>query len=335
MKRLIAFLLLACLLLSACGRAEVEEDATVGYKPPEVVGGTTQTTDVEVKGEEPKDDGKTTVTEKTINGNKVPVGDYTGKFPVITEQNNFSVFSLNMNGVDDRKTENYGARVQALMALLVQLKPDVITLQEAGSTWMDFIVPQLDGIYDYYLIYPNDGDKADANPIFFKTEKFQDTTGGCFWISDTPEQPSAAVNGKYYNCTWLELQEKGTENKIHVFNSRLDAAVGVQGAVVIRGKCDAAGWRKAIVCSVDLGEAISGAAGQILQKNLIDSNAAAKTDATVKAGGVKDFSLYTKIYLTPVSYSVLNGYDLSDHNPLFTHYSINTETLNYEDQFIF
>ncbi|MBQ8893146.1 MAG: endonuclease/exonuclease/phosphatase family protein [Clostridia bacterium] len=342
MRKIIGFLLVFCLVLTGCaGSGQEEESAQVGYKPPEVVGSTVQTGDKDEIIKEEEEAQKVTV--PTGTGEQVEVVDYTGKFPVITEKNTFSTFNINMKNENGKDDQSYATRLKLLMELLVKYNPDVITFQEVGSDWMDFIVPQLENIYDYYLIYPQKEDKTTANPIFFKIEKFEDESGGCFWVSDTPEEESPAPDGKYYNCTWLQLKEKASGNSVYIFNSKLSPEVGQKGAEIIRSKCEFVGWKKAIVCNLDLGAALDSAAGTVLQKNLFNSNTTNNATPTSYvysgAGDIHDFSLYTKVCLSPKTYKVvtdrIDGKMVSDHNPIFSEFSINTETLNYEDQFIF
>lgn len=333
-KTIVALLILSCLFLSACGQKVQEEEAQVGYKPPEVVDGAVQTGQKEDLVQEE-------VT--TQKGDNVTVKDYSKDFPVVTGKNEFTVLNLNLNNQNGTGDQSYAVRNKALIELLLQQNPDVITFQEVGSDWMDYIVPQLQDIYDYYLIYPNKEDKSTANPIFYKLEKFTDSTGGCFWISDTPDTESAAADGKYYNCTWLQLQEKATGNNVYVFNAQLGAEISEKAAAIVRSKCESIGWRKPIVCNLDLGTTLDTPAGKHLLDNLENANTQNNTTPTSYAlnsqGAVHDFSLYTKVTLTPKSYSVISrivkGKLVSDHSPMVTHYTWNTENLNYQGQFIF
>lgn len=328
-KSAIAMLMILCLLLAGCSQKEPEEEAQIGYKPPEVVGSVTQTGEKETLVQQ---SGQTTV--------KKPAGlnlqDFTGKFPVKTADHTFTVLNLNLCNEDGVGDQSYASRYNALLEVLLQQNPDVITFQEVGSGWMDYIVPQLENIYEYYLIYPNAKDKTTANPIFYKSEKFREVYGGCFWISDTPDQESAAADGKYYNCTWLQLQEKATDKKVYFFNTQLSEAVSEKAASILAEKQEGLGWKEPVVCSLDLGAPLTGEAEKTLLKTFTNANSGSKTPTShVSSEAIHDFSLYTKVTLKADSYKVITGKNVSDHNPMLVTYTINTDTLNYGDEFIF
>lgn len=333
MKKIaVAMLTMLCLLFSGCAQKAQEESAQAGYIPPEVVGSGTQTDEKENLIQQ----NQTTQTE--IKPVETELEDYSGRFPVATEQYSFTVFNLNLNNENGAGDQSYASRYKLLMDLLLEQNPDVITFQEVGSGWMDYLVPSLKSSYEYYLIYPNAADITTANPIFYKTEKFEQVYGGCFWISDTPDEQSASSDGKYYNCTWLQLKEKATEKKVYFFNSQLSEAVAPKAAEILDQKRDDLGWREPVVCSIDLGAPLTIDAGETLLKtfsNAGDGNSTPTSYALGAAGAIHDFSLYSKVTLTPASYRVITGKNVSDHNPMITKFTINTETLNYADEFVF
>ncbi|PWM38974.1 MAG: hypothetical protein DBX52_05940 [Clostridiales bacterium] len=336
----IALCLVICLLFSGCA-GKTEEKAEAGYTAPKVV----QDDGVITSGKiDVSDENKQKV--QTKEGDILVVEDYSKDFIAVTAENTFTVFDLNLSVENGEGDRSYAERFKALMKLLVQANPDIMTFQEVGANWMDYIVTMLKDIYDYYLIYPDSADKTIANPIFFKKEKFKDLTGGCFWLSDTPDQESAVSSGAgKYNCMWMQLEDRKSGNAVYVFNAQLGGNEQEiqKGAAVIKEKCESIGWSKPIVCNLDLGLTKESQAAQTLLEKFADANDKNNQTATshqyTGKGSVCDFSFYTKMTLRADSYSVITdrptGIFVSDHSPLLIQYTLNTEALDYSGEFIF
>ncbi len=340
MKRFwMAGLLAGCMVLSGCSGGTASGDIP-RYQPPAVVAGNDIQTGEKTEAQEEKE------TVKTQTGDQVVVEDFSGKFPVVTEKNTFTVMNFNIASENGEGERSYAKRYEAVKQLLLNYNPDILTLQEAGSGWMDFLTVPAKDQYDYYLIYPDQSDKSKANTIFFKKEKFQDVTGGSFWLSSAPDSESATWSGAgKYNCDWLQLTEKATGNILYVFNAQIGGKEEDQqkAAALIAEKCDSIGWNKAIICNVDLGSNAGSKGYAALAKQMEDANALKLTTATAQnyseQGTVADFSFYNKVTLQADSYQVITdrpgGLFPSDHNPMLMKYTFHLENPDYGNQFVF
>lgn len=338
----IACLLIFCIFLSGCGRKiKNEGTASAGYTPPQAAESNNIQSGSKI---DVSDEGKDKV--KTEEGDILVVEDYSDQFSVTTGERTFTVFDLNLCAENGQGSKSYKERFNKLMPLLVEENPDIMTFQEVGKNWMDYLVPMLGPVYDYFLIYPDDSDHTIANPIFYKKEKFEDITGGFFWFSATPEKESAVWSGKgKYGCTWLQLKIKASDLSVHVFNGQLGGTAEdmTQGAGTIYDKCTAISWQRPIVCNVDLGAAKGAESYGKLVPPFTDSNTEGLKTPTshnyTGKGAVNDFSFFTKATMTADSYTVINekydGVYVSDHFPIVTQYTLNKDYIDYGDQFIF
>ena len=178
-KTIIAFLVII-LLLTVCGCGEKEKaemDPLANYTAPTVVesdqlqtGGKNQETQ-KSEDETEKEEAADALKElKTREGDVITVQDYAESFPVETEKDVFTVFSLNLCSENGTENSSYMSRYESLIDLLLEANPDVIAFQEAGTYWMDYIVPNLESVYGYYMVHPDQSNQRVANPIFFKKE---------------------------------------------------------------------------------------------------------------------------------------------------------------------
>lgn len=59
--------------------------------------------------------------------------------------------------------------------------------------------------------------------IFYRTDRFQVSDSGTFWLSDTPARRSKTWGHFYHRiCTWARLVEKTSDRALYVFNTHLD-----------------------------------------------------------------------------------------------------------------
>ncbi len=86
--------------------------------------------------------------------------------------------------------------------------PDLIGFQELGRAQWDTYGEHL-AEYDRFPDHKDDPEMSSA--IFWKSARFQLTQGGKFWLSRTPDQPTADWGVPYPLCvTWVKLTDRSS-----------------------------------------------------------------------------------------------------------------------------
>lgn len=126
------------------------------------------------------------------------------------------------------QTENGNAapfiiRSEMYRKLIEELKPDVVGMEEVTTGWRSWL-----DTYVFNDSYEGVGEArtkgGEANPIYYRKDKFELVDSGTFWLSDTPDKVGSAVEGANYPriCTWVILKDKATGTQFAHMNTHLD-----------------------------------------------------------------------------------------------------------------
>lgn len=100
--------------------------------------------------------------------------------------------------------------------------PDVAGLQEALDFQIDEILeahPQ----FDYVGIGREPGGEGEFCAILYLKEKFDVLESDTFWLSDTPETPSASWGNNLVRiCTYARFRQRSNGKTFYVFNTHFD-----------------------------------------------------------------------------------------------------------------
>jgi endonuclease/exonuclease/phosphatase family metal-dependent hydrolase len=114
-------------------------------------------------------------------------------------------------------------RRDQLFALLRDLSPDVIGLQEALHGQIDEILAAVPG-YEYVGVGRGDGRRAsEYTAILYRTSRLRARRSDTFWFSDTPTVPGSKTWGNRIEriCTWAYFEDaQGVP--FYVYNVHLD-----------------------------------------------------------------------------------------------------------------
>ena len=105
--------------------------------------------------------------------------------------------------------QRWEQRKDRLAAALRQWQPDVLGMQEPLRHQLDFIREALPA-YDSVGVGRDDGQSAgEFCPVFFRRDRFELTSSGTFWFSDTPSVPGSKHWGNRIPrlCTWVCLTD--------------------------------------------------------------------------------------------------------------------------------
>ncbi len=100
--------------------------------------------------------------------------------------------------------------------------PDVLGVQEAFRFQLDEFNKQLTQYGE--IGTGRDGEsKGEYSSILYLKTRFNVEDSGTFWLSDTPEKPSAHWGNRYKRiCTWARLLDTQTSRAIYVYNTHMD-----------------------------------------------------------------------------------------------------------------
>lgn len=195
MKKLILLILAAALLLlGGCGGGE-NTPTEAPTEPPASAGG---------------------------NDNGPDYSAYTSQVKVLC-------YNIFYQDVDDRQAN--------IRDLLTKQDADVLLLQEVSVSWIPYLQAFMQETgYSYYGYGRHGGEFSDPNvgsgdqfvPILWKTDKYELSDCGHFWLSSTPDVVKSTawvdgVNSKYPRCVnWVILKDKQTGDEFVAMNIHTD-----------------------------------------------------------------------------------------------------------------
>ncbi|HOO25843.1 MAG TPA: endonuclease/exonuclease/phosphatase family protein [Clostridiales bacterium] len=106
---------------------------------------------------------------------------------------------------------------------ILELKPDLLGVQEATPEWMRWLKAKLSD-YAFVGVGRDDGKKkGEYSAVFYLKDKFDLLDSGTFWLSETPDKVSQGWDGVCKRiCSWALLQEKSSGKKLAHMNTHLD-----------------------------------------------------------------------------------------------------------------
>lgn len=114
-------------------------------------------------------------------------------------------------------------RMDMLRDLIDEYMPDSIGMQEVTTKWRSMM-----DSYVFNQSYASVGEPrtsgGEANPIYYRTDKFELLDSGTFWLSDTPDVQGSMISGVNYPriCTWAHLRDRVTGLEYVHLNTHLD-----------------------------------------------------------------------------------------------------------------
>ena len=127
-------------------------------------------------------------------------------------------------GTAEDGTNSWQYRYPASAMMLDELKPDVVGLQEALSSQVDYLANTLDKTYKAVGVGRDDGKKAgEIMAVLYNYKTTKILKWGTFWLSDTPDTPSRGWDGACNRCaTWAIMKDKATGKKFFFVNTHID-----------------------------------------------------------------------------------------------------------------
>ena len=131
------------------------------------------------------------------------------------------ILDYNIRYANDGENKMIADRAPRLDAVIRKYEPDVIGLQEASRTWINYLEDLLYDRYKMRYLYRNEFSR-EATPILWKRDKFELMREGHFWLSDFPEASTKSFGGKHYRiCNYVLLRVKETGEEFYFINTHM------------------------------------------------------------------------------------------------------------------
>lgn len=138
-----------------------------------------------------------------------------------------TIMSFNIRFVTAKDTSQFSwyKRRGPVVKMIEDIRPDVISLQEHGPQWIEYLQSKLP-FYDFYIPDLSGEDplpKGYSQVIVWQKEKYEKVDAGRFFLSDTPDSLSKGWGSNHYrNTGWVKLRSRKTGIEFYVFNTHLD-----------------------------------------------------------------------------------------------------------------
>lgn len=136
-----------------------------------------------------------------------------------------TIMSYNIRNSNSKDgTNSWDYRFPATGLMIDDTKPDILCLQEAMPDQIGYL-NQAFTIYDHIGVGEEDGKKnGESTAIYYKSKSFSLAKWGTFWLSETPDKPSACwESGETNSVTWAIMKDKKSGRRFMVVNAQICA----------------------------------------------------------------------------------------------------------------
>ena len=131
-------------------------------------------------------------------------------------------FNIRVLNTSDAAENQWTNRADNVCALITELQPDLLGVQEAVPQQYEDVKAGLDG-YASIFAGRDDGTKGEGTPVFYRSDKFRLIRSGHFWLSPTPNQPSIGWNASCNRiAVWAVLEDVATGKSFVYLNTHFD-----------------------------------------------------------------------------------------------------------------
>ena len=136
-------------------------------------------------------------------------------------------FNIRTASIDDG--ENAWPNRKTLVAEVIEREaPDIVGLQEVVREQVDYLAATLK---DYRWLGVDRGlnggeGLSEYTPIFYRFAALSAIESGTFWLSPTPDTPSATEPRRERIVTWARFHHRGTGRQFYAFNTHFSPRAG-------------------------------------------------------------------------------------------------------------
>ena len=190
-------------------------------------------------------------------------------------------------------SNNWESRKEACLEMLRQRKPDLVGFQEAQfrGQW-SWLRDTLSAQYGSMGVGRDNGvDKGETSGFLYKKSVLTLLDSGTFWVSETPDIPSASFDEKYNrSLTWGLFKVNKSGKKFYYFNTHLGLTWTSQKegiALIVRKMREINADGLPLILSGDLNTDISSAAFNPLKEGMLNAH-----DVAAQADDIPTFNAW-------------------------------------------
>lgn len=132
------------------------------------------------------------------------------------------VMSYNLRFASEQPPNAWTERRPAMLRLLERETPDLIGTQEGVYAQLRDLEAGLPA-YAWVGLGREGGSKGEFMAVFYRRDRFEPLAYDHFWLSDTPEFPSATWGNHFKRLvTWVRFREKATGREFEFWNTHFD-----------------------------------------------------------------------------------------------------------------
>lgn len=136
-----------------------------------------------------------------------------------------AIMSYNIRiGSSNDGTNSWQYRYPATALMLDDQKPDIVGLQEALYSQVNYLTNTFDKTFKSVGVGSEDGKKkGEFEAILYDKNTTSVTKSGTFWLSETPDVPSKGWDSEnYLSATWAIFKDKASGGRYVVVNTRIE-----------------------------------------------------------------------------------------------------------------
>jgi endonuclease/exonuclease/phosphatase family metal-dependent hydrolase len=149
------------------------------------------------------------------------------------------VMTYNLRFASAQPPHAWPERRPLMQRLLAREQPDVIGTQEGVYAQLRDLAADLPA-YDWIGLGRDGGSRGEFMAVFYRRDRLEPLAFDHFWLSDTPELPSATWGNRFKRMvTWVRFRDKATGREFEFWNTHLDhehEAARQQAAALIRAR---------------------------------------------------------------------------------------------------
>lgn len=136
-----------------------------------------------------------------------------------------TVMSFNIRNVNSKDgTNSWQYRYPATALMIDDQNPDIIGLQEASMSQVEYIMTAFDKIYKFIGVGGEDGKKkGEIEAIIYNKNTMSPVKSGTFWLSETPDKAGKGWDSEtFHTATWAILKDKASGSRFVIINTQIE-----------------------------------------------------------------------------------------------------------------
>ena len=131
-------------------------------------------------------------------------------------------YNIRYANASDKGDAAWDARKEASVAMIRDVKPDVIGMQEPRFSQAQYLIGELTE-YEHYYLAPDDKDSQHRNAVWWRKDRFEMLAQGYFFLNekDITQPIKGWGHNQFRTALWVKLRERSTGKEFFFFNTHL------------------------------------------------------------------------------------------------------------------